>query len=63
MGIKTKNPMVKETVGALYYSFNKGNENGDFDEASYEDEVVKSEVVKNIATTENAESVIVRASG
>lgn len=63
MGIKTKKPMVKETVGALYYSFNKENENGDFDEASYEDEVVKSEVVKNISTTENAESVIVRASG
>lgn len=63
MGIKTKRPMVKESVGALYYAFNAESENGEFDPENYEEEVVKSEVVKNISTTENAESVIVRASG
>ncbi|MBO5348992.1 MAG: phage tail protein [Clostridia bacterium] len=63
MGIKTKKPMVKESVGALYYAFNKPTTDGEFDAENYEDEVVKSEVVKNISTTENADSVIIRASG
>ncbi len=60
--MKNKKPMVKETVGALYYAFNKPTEKGDFDINSYE-ETIRSDVVKNIGTTENSESTVVRASG
>jgi phi13 family phage major tail protein len=60
--MKTKRPMIKETVGSLYYAFNIPETNIDFDVTKYE-ETVKSDVVKNIKTTENAESVTVRASG
>ncbi len=62
--MKTKRPMIKETVGALYLAFNTPTENGEFDgkSSSYE-ETNKSEVVKNIKTTENAETTKVRASG
>jgi len=60
--MKTKKPMVKETVGALYYAFNTANEKGEFDISTYE-ETIRSEVVKNIGTTENSESTVVRASG
>ncbi len=63
MSIQTKKPMVKETVGGLYYAFNTPSENGDFNPKAYEATVVKSDVVKNIGTTENAETVPVRASG
>lgn len=63
MSIQTKKPMVKETVGGLYYAFNTPTENGDFNPKSYEATVVKSDVVKNIGTTENAEAVTVKASG
>ncbi len=63
MSIVTKKPMVKETVGGMYYDFNTPTENGEFDPTSYEEEVVKCNTVKNIGTTENAESVVVRASG
>jgi phi13 family phage major tail protein len=63
MAIKTKKPMIKETVGALYYNFNTPTESGEYNPAKYEEEVVKSNVVKNIGTTENAESVTVKASG
>ena len=62
MAITTKKPMIKETVGALYYDFNTPDSNGEFTD-TYEATVVKSNVVKNIDTTENAESVTVRASG
>ena len=60
--MKTKRPMVKETVGALYYAFNTPDEHGEFDISKYE-ETSKSDVVKNIGTTENSESTVVRASG
>ncbi|MBQ9659417.1 MAG: phage tail protein [Clostridia bacterium] len=60
--MKTKKPMLKETVGALYYAFNTPKENGDFDITTYE-ETLKANVVKNIGTNENMESVVVRASG
>lgn len=60
--MKTKKPMLKESVGALYLAFNTPNEAGEFDIATYE-ETSKSEVVKSISTTENAESTTVRASG
>ena len=60
--MQNKKPMLKETVGALYLAFNTPNEKGDFDISTYE-ETIKSEVVKSISTTENAESTTVRASG
>ncbi|MBR3002853.1 MAG: phage tail protein [Clostridia bacterium] len=60
--MKSKKPMIKETVGALYLAFNTPDENGEFDSSTYE-ETIKSDIVKNIATTENAESTVVRASG
>lgn len=63
MSIKDKKPMIKQSVGALYYVFNNSEKSGEFDPASYETEVVKSDVVKNIGTTENNESANVYASG
>jgi len=60
--MKNKKPMIKETVGSLYTAFNTPNESGEFDSSTYE-ETIKSDVVKNIATTENAENTTVRASG
>lgn len=60
--MNTKKPMLKETVGALYLAFNTPTEDGAFDLSTYE-ETIKSEVVKSISTTENAESTTVRASG
>lgn len=62
MAIETKRPMIKETVGALYVAFNTPKENGDFNLATYE-ETKRRDVVKQISTTENAESTVVRASG
>ena len=59
--MKNKKPMIKETVGSLYTAFNTPTEAGDFSE-TYE-ETMKSDVVKNIGTTENAENTTVRASG
>lgn len=62
MPIKTKKPMLKETVGALYYTFDTPDEQGNFT-GTYEEDVVKSDVVKNIGTTENSEVTVVKASG
>lgn len=60
--MRTKRPMIKETVGALYLAFNVLDTNGEFNNDNYE-ETIKSEVAKKIGTTENAESTVVRASG
>lgn len=60
--MKTKKPMMKETVGAQYYAFNTPDEDGNIDYKKYE-ETTRTEVVKNIGTTENGESTKVRASG
>lgn len=60
--MQTKKPMIKETVGALYYNFNKGKD-GIFDPKSWEDETVKSPVIKKINRTETGDSTTVRASG
>ena len=59
--MKNKKPIIKETVVSLYKAFNTPTESGDFSE-TYE-ETIKSDVVKNIGTTENAENTTVRASG
>ena len=63
MSIQSKKPMVKETVGSMYYVFNTPTETGEFNPETYEEVVNKCNIVKNIGTTENAESVTVRASG
>lgn len=60
--MKTKRPMMKETVGAQYYAFNTPDEDGNVDYTTYED-TIKTEVVKQIGTTENGEATTVRASG
>jgi phi13 family phage major tail protein len=60
--MKIKKPMIKETVGSLYTAFNTPTKTGEFDPTTYE-ETSKSDVVKNIGTTENSEATTVRASG
>jgi phi13 family phage major tail protein len=61
--MNTRKPMIKETVGALYYAFNTPHTlTGEFNAATYAT-TIKTEVVKNIGTTENAETTAVRASG
>ena len=60
--MKTKRPMMKETVGAQYYAFNTPDEDGNVDLETYEDPI-KTEVVKQINTTENGDTTTVRASG
>lgn len=62
MAIKTKKPMMKETVGAQYYAFNTPDKDGNIDYSAYE-ETIKTEVVKKIGTTENGDNAQVRASG
>lgn len=63
MAIKTRKPMIKETVGGMYYAFNTPSAEGEFNPETYEEDVFKCNNIKNIGTTENAESVTVKASG
>ena len=63
MAITTKKPMIKETVGGMYYCFNTPTKEGEFDPEKYDEEVSKCNNVKNIGTTENSEATAVRASG
>lgn len=63
MSIQTKKPMVKETVGGMYYNFNTPTETGDYNPETYEANTSKCNNIKNISTTENAESVSIKASG
>lgn len=58
----TKRPMIKETVGAQYYAFNTPTESGEFNPTTYED-TIKTETVKKVGITENAENTTVKASG
>lgn len=60
--MKTKKPMIKETVGSIYHAFNNPAEGKDFDITSYE-ETVKGNYGKKVSTTENAENTVVRGSG
>lgn len=60
--MKTKKPLMKETVGAQYYAFNTPDSDGNIDYSAYED-TIKTEVVKKVGTTENGETTNVRASG
>lgn len=62
MAIKTKRPPMKETVGAQYICFAKETEEGEFDE-TYETDVEKTEVVKTVKVTVNADTGDSYASG
>lgn len=62
MGIITKKPPMKETVGAQYVCFVVLGEDGEW-KAIYEENVEKTEVVKSVKVTENAEVVDAYASG
>lgn len=57
----TKKPMIKESVGSLYYNFNAG-ENGIFDGSKW-GETVNSPIIKKISRTENGDSTLVKSSG
>lgn len=54
----TKTPQIKQSVGAQYLDFAT-----DILAGTYANAVEKSEVVKSIGTTENAETANIRASG
>lgn len=58
MAIVNKKPARKQTVGALYYAFAT-----DIEALTYGADIVKSETVKTVSTTENEESEPVYASG
>ena len=62
MAIKTKRPPMKETVGAQYICFAKETEEGEFD-GTYETDVEKTEVVKTVKATVNADTGDSYASG
>ena len=59
MAITTKTPVIKQSVGAQYACFATATSPA----LVYETAVEKTETVKSIKTTENSESVAVRASG
>lgn len=62
MGVVTRKPPRKETVGAQYICFNKPAEDDSWTE-NYEAEVEKTEVVKSVKVTENSETADTYASG
>ena len=62
MPISTKRPPRKETVGAQYVCFNTMTEENEWTEA-FEEMVEKTEVVKSVKVTENAETGVVYGSG
>lgn len=60
MAIKNRKPPMKETVGAQYLCF--ATEGKDYD-GTYEPDVEKTEVVKQVKVTDNTETADVYASG
>lgn len=62
MAITSKKPPIKETVGAQYICFNKMDTNQDWT-TTFDEEVERTEVVKNVSVTENGETSKVYASG
>ena len=62
MAIKTKRPPMKETVGAQYICFFCKTEEGEFD-GTYVTDVEKTEVVKTVKVTVNADTGDSYASG
>ena len=59
---KEKRPMIKITVGSLFYAMNTADENGQFDPAGF-GEVIQSPVIKNVGVSVEAESTKVYSSG
>lgn len=59
---KVKKPMIKLTVGALYYAHNEMTEDNDFNPKGYK-EVIESPVIKNVSVSEEGESTNVYSSG
>lgn len=62
MGIVTRKPPIKETVGAQYVCFAGETENNEWP-GTFEESVEKTEVVKSVKVTENSENTDVWASG
>lgn len=62
MSIKTKKPSMKQTVGAQYICFADVSEGEEFD-GTYEADVEKTEVVKQVKVTENSDASDSYASG
>ena len=62
MGIVTKRPPIKETVGAQFVCFNTMTPEGEWTD-KYESEVERTAVVKKVSVKENSESNDVYASG
>lgn len=62
MAIIDKKPPIKETVGAQYICFCKPSLDGQFSK-EYEEEVEKTETVKSVKVSENAEGTDIYASG
>ena len=55
MSITTKKPPIKESIGAQYVCFDQ-SENDEYS-GTYSEEVEKTEVVKSVKVTENAEKL------
>lgn len=62
MGITSRKPPMKETVGAQYVCFNTVAEDSSWT-GVYEEEVEQTKVVKSVKVTENSEVTDVYASG
>ena len=62
MGIVTRKPPIKETVGAQYVCFSDKTEENEWP-GTFEESVEKTEVVKSVKVTENSENTDVWASG
>lgn len=62
MGIVTRKPPMKETVGAQYLCFCEKTEDNEWN-GTYEENVEKTEVVKSVKVTENLEVSNAYASG
>ena len=62
MSITSKKPPIKETVGSQYICFNKMDANNDWT-TTFETDVEKTDVVKNVSVTENGSSSEVYSSG
>lgn len=62
MAINSKKPPMKETVGAQYICLNVMDDNNQWTN-QFKEDVEKTEVVKTVTVTENAETSTVYASG
>ena len=61
--IVVKKPPYKESIGAQYYCFNNPEDGSTFDSSKYEEKVNRTDTVKSVTITENAESTPIYASG